>query len=109
MSQFQSLCRSALAAVLLALGLTAPALALGPDSYLGTVELVGGSYCPKDTLEANGATLPIASFTSLYSLYSSKYGGDGLTNFGLPDLRSKVPLQGMMYCVVVQGKLPPHN
>ena len=86
-----------------------PAAALGADSYLGTVGLVGGSYCPKGTMEANGQLLPIAQYGSLYSLFGSRYGGDGMTRFGLPNLTEKVPQQGMRYCVVIEGKLPPHN
>ena len=91
------------------LALPAPAVALGPDDYVGTVALLGTSFCPKNTLEANGKILPISSFANLFSVFGARFGGDGRSNFGLPNLTSKVPQSGMIYCVVVTGNLPPRN
>ena len=91
------------------LALSGPAQALGPDDYVGSIVLMGSSYCPKGTLEADGQTLPVNSFLNLFSVFGSRFGGDGRSTFGLPNLRDKAMVSGLRYCVVVDGKLPPHN
>ena len=37
-----------------------------------------------------GATVNISSYSALYSVYGTTYGGDGEVNFRLPDLRNRV-------------------
>lgn len=37
--------------------------------------------------ECNGQLLPIVSYPALYKVIGTTYGGDGITTFGLPDLR----------------------
>ena len=43
------------------------------------------------TLPADGRLLAISGNTALYSLLGARYGGDGVTTFALPDLRSAAP------------------
>ncbi|NVJ99490.1 MAG: tail fiber protein [Alphaproteobacteria bacterium] len=62
------------------------------ESYTGTVCLTAANFCPKDTMEANGQILSIAENAILFSLIGNSYGGDGRTNFALPDLRGRVPV-----------------
>ncbi|NCP10570.1 MAG: phage tail protein [Sphingomonadales bacterium] len=69
----------------------APAQA-GTDAYIGEIMLVGFTFCPRATTEANGQLLAISSNTALFSLYGTTYGGNGSTTFALPDLRSRVPI-----------------
>ncbi len=47
---------------------------------------------PKEWLPCDGRLLPIESHMALYSLLETTYGGDGKTNFALPDLRGRIPL-----------------
>ena len=47
---------------------------------------------PKGWHLCDGATLLIAQNQALYALLGTRYGGDGKTNFCLPDLRGRVPL-----------------
>jgi microcystin-dependent protein len=49
-------------------------------------------YPPKGWALCNGQLLQISGNQALFSLLSTTYGGDGRTNFGLPDLRGRVPL-----------------
>lgn len=49
-------------------------------------------FNPKNWAQCNGQLLPIALYTPLYSLLGTTYGGDGNVNFGLPDLRGRVPM-----------------
>jgi hypothetical protein len=84
-----------------------PAHALGPDSYVGQVGLLSATYCPKGTMEADGRMLSWRDHQVLYSLIGSTYGGDNSKNsFALPDLRDKVPVKGLIYCIVVDGLYP---
>jgi microcystin-dependent protein len=75
----------------LSVGSAVPANA-GLDAYLGEIMLVPFTFCPRGTAEANGAILPISQFSALFSLIGTTYGGDGRSTFGLPDLRSRVPV-----------------
>lgn len=74
------------------------------EKYLGEVITVGFNFCPRGTMPANGQLLPIASYTALFSLYGTMYGGDGRSTFALPDLRGRM--------IVSDGQgpgLPPHR
>ena len=52
-----------------------------------------------------GSTLPIVSNQALFSLLGITYGGNGTTNFRLPDLRPIEP-DGMTYGICVEGVFP---
>ncbi|RYF23608.1 MAG: hypothetical protein EOO33_13560 [Comamonadaceae bacterium] len=49
----------------------------------------GGSKCPRDWLPAEGQLLPIQQNAALFSLLGLTYGGNGTTNFALPDMRGR--------------------
>lgn len=98
----------AMAGALVALGLGSASPAMSQDYYLGEIMVVSFSFCPKDTLEANGAILAIAQNNALYSLLGTTYGGNGVTTFALPDLRGRTPIgQGAAPGLnpVVQGQV----
>ncbi len=71
---------------------TAPQASAGTDEYIGEVMLVGFTFCPRYSAEANGQLLAISQNTALFALYGTTYGGDGMTTFALPDLRGRVPM-----------------
>lgn len=50
------------------------------------------NYPPKGWALCNGQLLPISQNMALFSLLGTQYGGNGSTNFALPDLRGRVPL-----------------
>ena len=77
--------------------------------YMGQALLVGFNYCPVDTIPAEGQLLPINQYQALYSLFGVVYGGNGTVNFAVPDLRGKVPVEGMRYCIVTYGIYPPRQ
>ncbi len=58
---------------------------------VGEIKLWAIDYAPKGWALCNGALLPINQNQALYSLLGTKYGGDGVTTFALPDLRGRVP------------------
>lgn len=62
------------------------------DSYLGEIRMFAGNYPPMDWEFCNGQLLPIAQYSELFALLGTTYGGDGVSNFALPDLRGRIPV-----------------
>lgn len=67
----------------------------------------------------NGQLLSIAQNQALFSLLGTTYGGDGRVNFGLPDLRGRIPMHfgagftlgqrgGEEAHTVIQSEMPTH-
>ena len=66
------------------------------DCYVGEIRMFGGNYAPPNWALCNGQLLTITDYPELFSLIGAAYGGDGRVNFGLPDLRGRVPIdQGL--------------
>jgi microcystin-dependent protein len=63
-----------------------------PKPLLGEIKLVPYSFAPKGWADCNGQLLPIGQNKALFSLLGTTFGGDGITTFALPDLRSRVPV-----------------
>lgn len=62
------------------------------DDFIGTIKLFAGNYEPDGWFYCAGQLLPIQQYAALYSILGTTYGGDGRTNFALPDLRGRVPV-----------------
>jgi microcystin-dependent protein len=62
------------------------------DEYIGTISIFTGSFAPKNWAICDGRLLDIKQNKTLFSIISNTYGGDGKTNFALPDLRGRVPI-----------------
>jgi microcystin-dependent protein len=63
------------------------------EQFLGEVRVFGfGSVVPKGWMVCAGQTLPISQNQALFSLLGTQFGGDGISNFKLPDLRGRAPL-----------------
>lgn len=80
-----------------------------PSCVLGEVKLYAGSPPLGDALAA-GQLLSIAANTALFTLIGTTYGGNGTTNFALPDLRGAEPKgrgpHGISYYICTQGTYP---
>ncbi|MEJ0075775.1 MAG: tail fiber protein [Alphaproteobacteria bacterium] len=59
--------------------------------FLSEIRLMSFGFAPKGWTMCNGQLLPINQNQALFSLLGTTYGGDGRVNFGLPDLRGRVP------------------
>jgi microcystin-dependent protein len=93
--------------------------------FLGMIIVVGFNFAPRGWAFCNGQLLPISQNTALFSLLGTTYGGDGITTFALPDLRSRVPVDagqgtglsnyvlgqsgGAETVTLTTGELPPHT
>ena len=60
--------------------------------YMGEIKIIAfNSIVPQGWAECNGQLLPINQNQALFSLLGTTYGGNGQTNFALPDLRGRTP------------------
>ncbi|MGA2742627.1 MAG: tail fiber protein [Bryobacteraceae bacterium] len=62
------------------------------DPFVGQLLLVGFNFPPNGWAFANGQILSIFQNTALFSLLGTMYGGDGKSNFGLPNLQGNVAI-----------------
>jgi len=62
------------------------------DVYIGTILLFAGNFPPMGWMFCQGQLLSIAQNQALFAILGTMYGGNGTTNFALPDLRGRVPV-----------------
>ncbi len=62
------------------------------EFFIGQIMMAGFNFAPKFWALSNGQLLPINQNQALFSLLGTQYGGNGTTNFALPDLRSRTPI-----------------
>lgn len=76
------------------LSIGAEAIACAPNDsvYIGAICATASNFCPQGYLAADGRTLAISQYPALFSLVGTFYGGNGTSNFALPDLRGRVPV-----------------
>jgi microcystin-dependent protein len=60
--------------------------------FLGMVCTYSFNFAPKGWALCNGQLLSISQNVALFSLIGTTYGGDGVTNFALPNLQSRIAL-----------------
>lgn len=77
--------------------------------FIGEIRMFGGNFAPQGWNFCDGTQLAISQYSALFTLIGTTYGGDGQTNFNLPDLRSRVPVHqgtaaaGGTYVIGQQG------
>lgn len=62
------------------------------DYFIGQIMLSGFNFAPRNFAMCNGQLLPINQYQAVFSLLGTFYGGNGTTNFQLPDLRGRTPV-----------------
>jgi microcystin-dependent protein len=62
------------------------------DPFLGEIRLFAFNFAPLGWAQCNGQILAISQFAALFSLLGTNFGGNGSSNFGLPDLQGMVPI-----------------
>lgn len=65
------------------------------------------NWAPQNWLFCNGQSLLIQQNTALFSIIGTTYGGDGVTNFLLPNLQHHNP--NVSYIICVQGVFPSRS
>ena len=60
--------------------------------FVGEIRIFAGNFAPRGFAFCNGQLLPISQNTALFSLLGTNYGGNGQTNFALPNLQDRFPM-----------------
>jgi microcystin-dependent protein len=60
------------------------------EPFIGQIMMFAGNFAPRGWATCDGQLLSIAQNTALFSILGTTYGGNGQTNFALPDLRGRV-------------------
>lgn len=88
---------------------------MNDDNTMGTIMIFAGNFAPQGWAYCNGATLEIQQYEALYAILGTTYGGDGATNFKLPNLVGPVPTiptvgaLPMNYVICIQGIFPSRS
>jgi microcystin-dependent protein len=88
--------------------------------FVGECRLVGFNFAPVQWSICNGQLLSISEFSTIFNLIGTTYGGNGTSNFALPNLQGRVPVhQGSGSVVGMIGgsetvtlttqQMPSHN
>jgi microcystin-dependent protein len=62
------------------------------DPFVAEIRIFGFNFAPKGWAFCNGQLLPLSQNTALFALLGTTYGGNGKSNFALPDLQGRIPL-----------------
>ncbi len=95
------------------------------EVYLATICAFGFNFAPRGWVMCAGQLLAISPNAALFSLVGTYYGGNGTSNFGLPNLQGRAAIHqgslagGSTYVMgemagtdtvsVLQSNMPPHN
>ena len=63
------------------------------DQFVAEIRIFGCNFAPTGWAVCDGQLIPISQNTALFSLLGTMYGGNGVSNFALPDLQGSVPMQ----------------
>jgi len=77
------------------------------EPFVGKIISVGFNFAPLGWFPCDGRLLDISQYEALYALLGTTYGGNGQTNFGLPNLNGRVPVgvgQGKGLSNYIQGQ-----
>jgi microcystin-dependent protein len=87
--------------------------------FLAEIKIIAFNFAPKGWALCNGQLLPINQNQALFSLLGTMYGGNGQTNFALPDFRGRIPFHvgngftqgqagGSSAVTLTQSSMPAH-
>jgi microcystin-dependent protein len=95
------------------------------NPFLAEIRIFPYNFAPKGWAMCNGQLMPISQNTALFSLLGTTYGGNGKSNFALPNLQGCAPMQpgqgpglslrdlgetgGEQTVTLLQTEMPAHN
>jgi len=93
--------------------------------FVGEIKIFGFNFPPRNYTFCSGQLLPISQNTALFSLLGTTFGGNGTTNFALPNLQGRAPMgfgtapgltprdlgetAGSETVTLLQTEMPAHN
>src|SRR5216683_1494893 len=63
------------------------------NPFVAEIRIFAGNFAPKGWALCDGQLMSISQNTALFSLLGTTYGGDGKSNFALPNLQGCAPMQ----------------
>jgi microcystin-dependent protein len=90
------------------------------EAFLSEIRMFSFVFAPRGWALCNGQLLPINQNQALFALLGTTYGGNGQTNFALPDLRDRVPMHpgnghtlgekaGQTSHTITMSEMPAHS
>ena len=95
------------------------------DPFVAEIRIFPFNFPPKGWAFCNGQLMPLSQNTALFSLLGTTYGGDGKSNFALPDLQGSAPMHpgqgpglslhdlgetgGSEFVTLLQSEIPAHS
>ncbi|MDR7208662.1 tail fiber protein [Flavobacterium piscis] len=95
------------------------------DPFVAEIRIFSFNFAPKGWAWCDGQILPLSQNTALFSLLGTTYGGNGMSNFALPDLQGRAPMHpgqgpglslhdlgetgGSETVTLIQSEIPSHN
>ncbi len=95
------------------------------NQFVAEIRIFAGNFAPTGWALCNGQLMPISQNTALFSLLGTTYGGDGKSNFALPNLQGSTPMQqgqgpglslrdlgeigGEQNVALIETEMPAHN
>jgi len=95
------------------------------EPFVAEIRIFAGNFAPVGWAFCNGQLMPISQNTALFSLLGTTYGGNGTSNFALPNLQGMAPLHpgqgpglslrnlgetgGAPTVILVNSELPAHS
>jgi microcystin-dependent protein len=95
------------------------------DPFVAEIRIFPFNFAPKGWAWCDGQLLPLSQNTALFSLLGTTYGGNGKSNFALPDLQGRAPMHpgqgpglslhdlgetgGSETVTLLEGEIPVHS
>jgi microcystin-dependent protein len=79
------------------------------EPFLAEIKIISWNFAPKGWAFCNGQLLPINQNQALFSLLGTTYGGNGQTNFALPDFRGRAPVHTGTFVLGQKGGQEAHT
>jgi microcystin-dependent protein len=89
------------------------------EPFMAEIKIISWNFAPRGWAFCNGQLLPINQNQALFALLGTIYGGNGQTNFALPDFRGRAPIHtgagfvegqkgGEEFHTVIMSEMPQH-
>lgn len=80
---------------------------MATEPFIGELTLYASDRTPRGWLPADGRLISIMENNALFAIIGARFGGDGRSNFALPDMRKESPgIEGLVWCIAVEGVFP---
>src|SRR6266851_1279024 len=95
------------------------------DPFVAEIRIFPFNFAPKGWAFCDGQILPLSQNTALFSLLGTTYGGDGKSNFALPNMQGNAPMHpgqgpglslhhlgkmsGSQTVTLIQSEMPAHS